>query len=71
MVFAKNARQPPAFSDQVRAQVGKSGERINFIFRIACLFTLIEISHLPRVIGDIQITVFIAIINTAVAAVNL
>ena len=71
VVFAVEPNVSAALVDQVRAQAAGPDKRVNPILTVGRLLALIEASHLHREISDIQIGIFVAIINTGITAVNL
>ena len=71
VVFAVEPNVSAALVDQVRAQAAGPDKRVNPILTIGGLLALIKAGHLHREIGDIQIGIFVAVINTGITAMHL
>lgn len=61
----------PTFGEQIEAKLGQAGMRKDLVLRIGGLLSLIERPNQSGVIANIEVAIFIAIKNTAIAAMNL
>ena len=60
-----------ALFNQFRAKICHLNPGVYFVFAERRLFTLVEMRHQCGVIGNIQITIFIAVVNTPITAMHL
>ena len=71
MVFFIDADVFAASFNQVGTQVFNLSIRVDLVFRVYSLFSLIKMRHLNGMVGDIQVAVFVSVINSSVAPVYL
>ena len=71
VIFAVEPHVSATLVDQVRAQAVGPDKRVNPILAVGGLLALIEAGHLHREIGDIQVGIFVAVINTGITAMHL
>lgn len=71
MILAVNPDMVAAPFDQIRTQILDLNMRIHLVLAVGRLLALVELSHLGGMIGDVQIAIFIAIVNAAIATVYL
>ena len=66
-----NAGKSSASFDEISSQFFQSDKWVDFVFGIDGLFAVIETGDLCRVVGDVKVTIFIAVVYAAIATVNL
>ena len=71
VMFAVESNLSPALVDQICAQAVGPDKRIDSILAVGGLLALIEAGNLHGVVGNIQVGIFVAIVNAAVATMNL
>ena len=65
------SRQCSCFGNKIRSQIFNGYIRIYEVFRVGGLLSDIKGGYQIRVAGDIKVSVFIAVIDFTIAAVNL
>ena len=71
VILAVNPDVSAASIDQIRTQTVELYHGVDPILTVSGLLTLIETSHFLGKIGNVQVGIFVTIINSAAAAVNL
>ena len=71
VIFAVEPNLSATLVDQIRAEAAGLDKRINSILTVRSLLALIEAGDLHGVVGNIQVSIFVAVVNTAVATMNL
>lgn len=71
MVVAVDADVAVATLDQVGAQILRLDVRMDFVFAVGGLLALVEPGDLGGLVRDIEIAIFVAVVDAAIAAVDL
>lgn len=66
-----NTGKSSASFDEISSQFFQPNKWVDFVFGIDGLFAVIETGDLCRVVGDVKVTIFIAVVYAAIATVNL